>query len=265
VAQASCHSGVYLTALAERGYASWGTQVDPDYLSATQSLNPQLAQRLTQGDLLEFFDLLRGPLSLVFCLQPGLAELADFDQVTDVLAQMLDQTLPGGCLLIELTNFDHLLWQAERARDLSRQAGTQGLPLAQEPEYVELLESSPLSGSPQLASLSEDGLRLYLPPLSAALEDGSMAELEQVYLLGAEASPDSAAPETLLFRQSLRCPEGSFSGSQELLCLTRERLERSLAEALARTHNQGAQISWLGGFDRSDWSHTKAQTLLLLR
>jgi hypothetical protein len=263
----ACGSAEYVAALSRRGYSAWGVESDPALHSAACRRHPELAGRLIQGDPLEVFDLVRGPLNLVYCLGGALAQLGSLEDVTETIAQMWDLAQPGGAVLLQLPCFEHLQAEARRALRLAQQHREAQVSEADgafdQPVYVELLDSARHGESPQLASLSNTELRLYLPPLSATRAEGSRIELERGY---------SAAPSDWTADQleggfqiyHLRAPEGETAIELPLLALTRPRLERCVGEALARTHGQGAAVEWYGGFDKTDWGAQQGHSIVLI-
>ncbi|MCC7479654.1 class I SAM-dependent methyltransferase [bacterium] len=265
-----CGVGERVAALRRSGYDCYGAELDGELLRAGQRRHPDLAPapagngRLIHGDPLEVFDLLRPPLSLVFCAENldggALARLASLEEAASVLSQLWDLTRPAGKVLLGLPNFDHLAAEAQRVQAAVPEPGD-------EPQYVELGGGESRRGSPQLGSITEEEIRLYLPPVSKGSEVG-MLELERQYLWPRERRSGAAStlPARIHLRMQLRLPEGEHEREHvwevPLLCLTRLRLSELLAANLPAEAFASAQ--WHGDYDGADWSEGLALTVLSL-
>jgi SAM-dependent methyltransferase len=142
-------SSEYAALLQRRGYEAYAVDVSRAMYEAATERHPGL--RVIHGDMLEVFDLVRGPLSLAYCIGGTLCELAALNEAGDVINQMLDLARPTGCVVVEVPNFDHLRSQAQAGDD-----------------HVELQFS--------------------LPPVSGYREDGEELRLEQQYVWRADWS-----------------------------------------------------------------------------
>src|SRR5690348_4213192 len=65
---AGCGVGDYCALLATRGYECFGAEVERGLVDAARERHAHIATRLIHGDILEVFDLVRGPLALGFCI-----------------------------------------------------------------------------------------------------------------------------------------------------------------------------------------------------
>lgn len=263
VLELGCGPGAYLAALGRCGYQVAGLELDPAMHAAGLKRHPELEGKLLHGDLLEGLDCLRGPFALVFCAGHAFPGLASLDEVAQGLSQMLDLAWPGGKALLALPNFNHLAQEAQRVMKLVRLKTGGGMAADEPPHYLELLDSAPQAGSPQLGSVSAGEVRLYLPPLSATRGDGARIELERCYSAAPETWGDSIDGGAVELFHTLRTPEGESSWSFPLLALTalvlRDCLDRA-AGICARPHTD----AWSGSWDGQPWSAGMAQTIVEL-
>jgi SAM-dependent methyltransferase len=193
--------------------------------------------------MLETFDLVRGPIALAYCIGGALCELATPSEVADVIGQMLDLVRPGGCVVLEVPNFDHLRAQAAR---LEREVNS----APDDVRYGDLEDAEHPAGSPARGSISADELRLYVPPVTGYREDGSELRLEQQYVWDSEM-------RELTLRWQFDAPEESSAGELSLLELPRDVLAGAVPE--------NADVKWHGDWDGSDWSVSAAHTIAVLR
>jgi SAM-dependent methyltransferase len=235
-------TGEAAAALRQRGYDAHCVDVSPRMCALARERHAGLP--VIHGDMLEVFDLVRGPLALAYCVGGTLCELADVAQVADVLAQLADLCRPGGTLVFQVPNFDHLAAQAERLRAEAAEVAPSDV------TYGDLVDSEHGEGSPQLGSVSADELRLYLPPVRVSRADGGELRLERQYVFTADGQ--------MLEDFSFSAPEGSSSGSLPLLPLPRKVLEQCLP-------SDAAQVEWLGGWDGTPWSSAAGLTIGVVR
>jgi SAM-dependent methyltransferase len=233
-------SGEYAALLQRRGYESYAIEVNRALCDAARELHPAL--NVVHGDMLEAFDLVRGPLSLAYCLGGTLCELAAATEVTDVAAQLLDLVRPSGCVVLEVPNFDHLHAQRERLQGEVNTA-------PDDVRYGDLEDAEHGAGSPALGSISEDETRLYLPPLTGYRAEGTELRLEQQYVWPAAGG--------LLLRWQFDAPGESCAGELPLLDLPRAALEAALP--------QSCGVEWFGDWDGSAWDSASAHTIAVLR
>jgi SAM-dependent methyltransferase len=110
VVDVAAASGEYAALLQRRGFEVFAVEVSLAMCEAARGRHPDLS--VIHGDMLEVFDLVRGPLALAYCLG-GLQELGSLSDVADVLSQLQDLTRPAGCIVIRVPNFEHLRSRAE--------------------------------------------------------------------------------------------------------------------------------------------------------
>jgi SAM-dependent methyltransferase len=242
IADVAAATGDYAALLQQRGYETYAIDVNSEMCSVARERHPQLS--VVHGDMLEVFDLVRGPLALVYCIGGALCELGSVDEVRDVVAQQCDLAKPAGCVVIEVPNFDHLRIEAQRVRDAAAQVAPGDV------RYGDLDDAPPTHGSPNYGSVSSGELRLYLPAVSAYREDGSELRLEQEYVW-----PEGGAGPLLTWRFSV--PEGDSAGELLLLELTRDVLAAALPP--------GCEAQWYGDWDGSDWSQTGGTSIAVIR
>jgi len=234
-------SGECAALLAQHGHTVYAVEVNRAIYDIAVERHPYL--RVIHGDMLEVFDLVRGPLSLAYCIGGTLSELASLGEVRDVVHQMLDLVRPAGCVAIEVPNFDHLRSQAARLRKEVNTA-------PDDVRYGDLEDAQQREGSPALGSVSDDELRLYLPPVTGYREDGTELRLEQQYVWRREM-------RELTLRWQFDAPGESSGGELSLLELTRDLLAGALP--------QDAELKWYGDWDGSGWSAQSAHTIAVLR
>lgn len=104
-------TGEYTAALHAQGYDCIAIELDLAMHTCAKARHPELAarERLLQGDMLELTDIVRGPARLAFCIGNSLPLLGDDAQVREALLQMWDLTRPGGCVAVQVVNFDRIL------------------------------------------------------------------------------------------------------------------------------------------------------------
>jgi SAM-dependent methyltransferase len=233
-------SGDYAALLSDRGHEAFAVDVNRAMYESASARHPALNS--VHGDMLEVFDLVRGPLSLAYCIGGTLCELASQNEVRDVVGQMLDLVRPGGCVVVEMPNFDHLGLQAKRLLHEVNSA-------PDDVRYGDLEDLSHAEGSPALGSVSDDEMRLYLPPVSGYREDGTELRLEQQYVWRSEM-------RDLVLRWQFDAPGESCGDELPLLELSRA----SLASALPQ-----AEVSWYGGWDGCGWSTDSPHAIAVLK
>lgn len=117
VLDVACGTGEYVAALLQRGYDAAGVELDSAMVAAGLARHPQLAgadrggrgpSRLLQGDMLELFDITRGPCALAYCIGNSLPHLPGDAELADALAQLWDVTRPAGLVALQVVNFDRV-------------------------------------------------------------------------------------------------------------------------------------------------------------
>ncbi len=110
-------TGEYAAALCAQGYDCFGIDLDLAMHAVACQRHPELTQRerLLQGDMLELTDLVRGPARLAYCIGNSLPQLADDAALREALLQMWELTRPGGCVALQVVNFDRILAEGGRA------------------------------------------------------------------------------------------------------------------------------------------------------
>jgi len=141
VVDVAAGSGGYAALLQHRGFQTYAIEVNAELCTVIRERHPDLAG-VIHGDMLEVFDLVRGPVALANCIGGSLGELGSLGEVADVIGQLLDLCGPQGTVVLDVPNFDHLRAQRE-------QVGAEW--------------------------------RCELAPISAYREDGSELRLEQHY------------------------------------------------------------------------------------
>ncbi len=112
-----CASGGMAQALAGRGFAVHGVDLDPA-LVARALARPELpGVSFEQGDMLALEPPER-PYDAVLCLGNTLVHLLERAQRVQALQRMAAQVLPGGGLLVQIVNYDRVLAQRVRALPL---------------------------------------------------------------------------------------------------------------------------------------------------
>lgn len=113
VLDVACGTGEYVAALLARGYDASGVELDGAMLAAGLARHPELASaaRLLQGDMLDLFDVVRGPYALAYCIGNSLPHLAGDAPVAETLSQLWDLTRPAGAACVQVVNFDRVLAQ----------------------------------------------------------------------------------------------------------------------------------------------------------
>ncbi len=110
VLDVACGTGTYALALAEKGFAAWGTDLSPEMIrQAKQKAERQkLPVRFPVGDMRE-----PGTLGIVFdglfCIGNSLAHLLAEDELRHALAAMRETLRPGGAAVFQIVNFDRIL------------------------------------------------------------------------------------------------------------------------------------------------------------
>jgi SAM-dependent methyltransferase len=235
VLDVACGAGEYVAALLVDGYDITGLELSLSMIEAALLHHPQLAgavrgasgpNRMLHGDMLELFDLTRGPYDLVYCIGNSLPQLESLAQVAETLAQMYELTRPAGRVALQIVNYDRVLAGAGRGRSADRRP------------------AAPTAGGPAPAPVCG----IPMPPLTATTEDGTEIQLQR------ETLPLDA--EHVLFRTRLRIGDVGYEEETPLLALTRERL----ATALPR----GAQAECYGDFARAAWTSDSPATVVVL-
>jgi SAM-dependent methyltransferase len=240
---AGCGSGQYVEALSAHGYEVFGVEINHDLHRMATRLHPALAHRLVHGDLLEIFDLVRGPVDLAFSIGGTLSELASLEQVRDVIAQLWDLTHPRGRLVLEVPCIEHLLREARRAQQL----------LVDDPGgLATLVEQPPAAGSPQSGTLIDDVLRLDFPRRSATRDDGTRVHLESFVTI----APGEAAPSYFTAQYLHSDQTEAEQAELALLALTRSQLADNLPS--------GAAVDWLGGYGGEPWGEEHPLTIAVV-
>jgi len=133
----ACGTGEYVAALLARGYDASGVELDATMLAAGLKRHPELAGaaqggggagalRLLQGDMLDLFDVTRGPYALAYCIGNSLPHLASDVQVAETLSQLWDLTRPAGAVCVQVVNFDRVLAQMQAGAGAGGQSGHAG-------------------------------------------------------------------------------------------------------------------------------------------
>jgi SAM-dependent methyltransferase len=242
IADVAAGSGDIAALLQQRGFEAYAIDVNHEMCSVARARHPQL--NVVHGDMLEVFDLVRGPLALACCLGGGLCELGHVDEVRDVIAQLCDLARPAGCVVLEVPNFDHLRLEAQRVCDEAAQVAPGDV------RFGDLEDTPPTHGSANYGSVSAGELRLYLPAVSGYREDGSELRLEQDYVW-----PKGGDGPLLAWR--FTAPEGESSGELALLELTRD--------ALASSIPTGSDVAWYGDWDGREWSPSGGTSIAVIR
>ncbi|MDQ3024059.1 MAG: hypothetical protein M3R04_06720, partial [bacterium] len=235
-------SGEYAAFLHQRGYETYAVDVNSEMCAVARQRHPGLAG-VIHGDMLEVFDLVRGPLKLGYCIGGSLCELGSVEEVSDVVAQLCDLSQPGGCVVIEGPNFDHLQSQVRRLRAETSQVDPGDV------RYGQLEDDQHPQGSPNMGSISDRELRLFLSPVSAYREDGSELHFEQEYIWRGVDVP--------VLGWRFTAPEGEVAGELPLLELGRAQLATAVPG--------GFSVRWFGDWDGSDWDEQSAHTIAVLR
>lgn len=234
-------SGEYAALLLDKGHEAFAVDVSRAMYDAASGRHPAL--NAIHGDMLEIFDLVRGPVSLAYCMGGTLCELAGLHEVRDVVAQMLDLVRPAGCVVLEAPNFDHLRSQAKRLL-----AEVNSAP--DDVRYGNLEDMQHAEGSPALGSVSDDELRLYLPPVTGYRAEGTELRLEQQYVWRNDLSE-------LALRWQFDAPGESCGDELPLLELGRATLASALPHA--------ADARWYGGWDGGAWSTDSPHSIVVLK
>ena len=117
----ACGTGEYVAALLARGYDACGVELDPVMLAAGLARHPELAawggrrrrSAPVQGDMLDLFDVTRGPCALAYCIGNSLPHLASDAQVAETLSQLWDLARPAGAVCVQVVNYDRVLAQMQ--------------------------------------------------------------------------------------------------------------------------------------------------------
>jgi glycine/sarcosine N-methyltransferase len=104
-------TGEYAAALHAQGYDCFGIDLDLAMHDCAKARHPALAarERLLQGDMLELTDLVRGPARLAYCIGNSLPQLDGDAQLSEALLQMWELTRPGGCVALQVVNFERIM------------------------------------------------------------------------------------------------------------------------------------------------------------
>ena len=109
VLDVACGTGNYALALAERGHAVVGVDVESAMIAKARKKTGGTTAVFHVGDMRCLTDLVSPGFDEVFCIGNSLAHLDSEASVSGVLEDMHDLLLPGGTLVIQVVNFDPLV------------------------------------------------------------------------------------------------------------------------------------------------------------
>ena len=104
-----CQDGSTVARLLGEGYEANGVELDPGLIRLARERFPLLGHHLIQGEMLEVFDLVRSPLALACCCGNRLPELDSDEDVASVILQLRDLAWPGGYVVVDFFNVNHLV------------------------------------------------------------------------------------------------------------------------------------------------------------
>jgi SAM-dependent methyltransferase len=95
-------TGDHAALLQLRGIETYNIELNRRLCEEARARHPRL--NVIHGDMLEVFDLVRGPLRLAYCIGGTLNELRALDEVRDVVQQLCDLARPGGTVVLDVPN-----------------------------------------------------------------------------------------------------------------------------------------------------------------
>ncbi|HHX74611.1 MAG TPA: class I SAM-dependent methyltransferase [Firmicutes bacterium] len=106
----ACGTGTYALALAEKGFAAWGTDLSAEMIGQAQRKAARLGLpvRFAAGDMRE-----PGTFGItfdgLFCIGNSLAHLTAEDELRQAVTAMRETLRPGGAAVFQTVNFDRIL------------------------------------------------------------------------------------------------------------------------------------------------------------
>lgn len=225
-------TGEYAAALMARGYDVHGIELDGGMFERALARHPDLAGKLSQGDIVRADKLVNGPFSLVYCIGNSLAHLASEAEVASTIKAMWELSRPNGSVVLQIANFEHALKHGHQA---------------------------PVAGEFRIAGReTPPGFAFDLPAIVVTRETGEQIEFERRYMLrrAADLSDPQRLPEKLMFHTRLHADGETQEAFTPLLILTCERLRYCLPREADR--------DWYGGFGKQSWSENELATVVVL-
>lgn len=107
----ACGSGGYSEALARSGYTIVSTDLDDKMveMAGEKAVKGQLDMEVLKCDMGNIAEAVPGSFDYIFCIGNSLVHLGSIEEIKGSLIQMRKKLIAGGCLLLQIINFDRIL------------------------------------------------------------------------------------------------------------------------------------------------------------